>query len=306
MSKFSRKFLAAITALLLLWRCFAASGAEKASFSAEDITTKDNRIFAMTLRGEGSQTLSAVKFDFTYNGEVIEFRDTNSLDDESMVKTSEEEGHLCLIFLNENGIDLSNGTELFTVNFKAEGLREAQQIGFTVSDCVNSAVESFSASGGECTVSLINGSTSPADSVKNDSVSDKSAGSSASKGSVSSDKSASSSASKNAFASDASASSRDSKSSSARVYSSTGIPTEAYESQDSENGGEDSGINGEQINAAENPAEFLSVGEKDATVPIFIAGAVIMAVLLAVCGIAFHIGRRTKDNDEGRDNTNMQ
>ena len=255
--------------LLLLTGTFSASALETSAFTAQDTSTKNNRIFTITISGKGKTNLSAVKFDFTYDSYYIEFRSAKGCDDDTVVKFYEEKGHLKLIFLNEKGVDLSDNPELFTVDFKAENMTSPQQIAFTAADCVNSSVETVEAVGGVCNVSLIDSGTLT---------------SSAAKGSASSGKSSS------AVSSDSSTSAK-----------SRG-ENEDDKAENADNSGsgnqEKSGDNKEQLNVSDGSEKFLSVGEKDNTLQIFASGAVIMFLLIALCGVSYHIGKKSGNKDE--------
>lgn len=155
--------------ILILSFAFSVSAKGNVSFSAENTTTKNNRIFSISVRGNGDEILSAVKFVFEYDGNAIEYRKINPTDQNTIIKEAEEKGRLTLILLNEQGIDLSNSPQLFTVNFKAENLSKNQEITFTVSDCVNSKVESFNATGGKCLVTYLGNAKDDEDSNGNSS-----------------------------------------------------------------------------------------------------------------------------------------
>ena len=272
MIRFIKNLFSVFISLVIFASGFSVFASESVCFTAQDISTDNNRIFTLTISGKGTEALSAVTFDFNYNSDAIEFRDADALDENSTLKAYEEPGKLKLIFLNENGVDLSEGAELFTVDFKAENLTDSEKISFSVSDCVNSNIESFNASGGECTVSLTESTASSVSATK--SIQDKGENSSASSG----------------------------NSTSAKTYSAVtetdSINRENTDANISFQNSENAVQAEEQINNGENRESFLSVGEKSNTVRIFVAGAVIMCVFIAVCGIAYHIGRKSKTKDD--------
>lgn len=259
-----------ISAVLFFYLfCFSASAA--AVFSAEDAQTKNNRIFTVTLSGTGDEVLCAARFDFTYDYGAVEFRSAKAADSGSAVKYYEEEGCLRLIFLNENGVDLSGGRQLFTVDFKAENLTEDRVIDFTVSDCVNAGVESFDCTGGSINVTLTeSGEASFEEDSENSGASSK-------------------------------GESGLSISASAGVYSSPeasaadGFET-ANPGSEADNPAEGEIIAADGVqSASESGDTFARVGESDDTAAVFAAGAVITAALIAVFGIAYHIGRKENE-----------
>lgn len=269
--------LIALAAFIFCIGCFSAS-ASGVLFSATDVETKNNRIFTVTVSGSGPEALCAAQFDFTYNSSIIEFRSAKAADSGSAVKFHEDNGSLRLIFLNENGVDLSESPQLFTVDFKAENLTEEQTISFTVSDCVNFSVENFAASGKSIRVALPESTTA----------------SSATKSSQSEE----------------SGSALSGKISAATVPSETAAGTHSgvqEESAQGENSGGQTASESSHIYAAEAAEDsrrqpdgesLVSVDAKNNTVAIYLAGAVIMAVLIAIFGIAYHIGKKGNNSDK--------
>lgn len=151
-----KRFVRILFAIILIYSfAFSVSAKENVSFIAENTSTKNNRIFSISVSGKGDEILSAVKFVFEYDGNSIEYRKINVADQNTIIKEVEEKGRLSLILLNEKGIDLSNSPQLFTVNFKAENMSKNQEITFAVSDCVNSKLQSFNATGGKCVVTYL-------------------------------------------------------------------------------------------------------------------------------------------------------
>ncbi len=128
---------------------------EVVRFNLNDTASKNNRIFTITVSGDGDENISVGTFVFEYNADVIKFRDVNKINDTSKVKFKEEVGKLTVIFLDEKGVDLSKSAKLFTVDFKAENFTAPQEIALITADCVNKNVESFDSIGGKSTVSVI-------------------------------------------------------------------------------------------------------------------------------------------------------
>lgn len=259
-----KKQLCLLVVLGLIFCCsFTTVAQEKISFSAEDTSTKNNRIFTLTIKAVGNEKLSAATFDFTYNSDFIQFRQAKSQDENTKIKTSENGGKLKLIFLNEKGVDLQENPELFTIDFKAENILVAQEIAFKVTDCVNSNVESVSATGNKATVSLIDNASS------------------------------NETGSKSKFSSEKSASSTKEK-----VVANESNNTKTEETQETYQGANTATQNVEQADANNQNEKLLVVGERDNTLQIFAAGAVMMFVLVSVCAVSYHIGRKSKDKDE--------
>lgn len=253
-----KKLLVVFVVAILLVSCsFIAFGAEKVTFSAEDTSTKNNRIFTLTIKGTGNEKLSAGRFDFTYNSDFIEFRQAKATADNSKIKTRQNGGRLHLIFLNEKGIDLQNSPELFTIDFKAQNLTAAQEIAFEVSDCVNNKVESVSATGGKAVVSLMGGAVTDTATSKNNATSEK-------------------------------------------ATTASNQKAAANEKSDSEETAQ--AVQNEELqNSPEQTEKMLVVGERDNTLQIFAAGGVMMFVLISLCAVSYHIGKKSKDKDENSD-----
>lgn len=132
---------------------------EVVQFDLNDTASKNNRVFTLTVSGNGGQNLSVGTFVFEYNADVFKFRDVNKVLDNSKVKFKEETGKLTVIFLDDNGVDLSKSAELFTVDFKAENFIKPLEITLTTVDCVNKNAEGFDALGDTCKVSVIGNTT---------------------------------------------------------------------------------------------------------------------------------------------------
>lgn len=261
MKNFSRILFVSITVILILCCAFTANAQEKVAFSAENTSTKNNRIFSISVSGNGDEILSAVKFVFEYDGNAIEYRNINSANDSSIIKEVEENGRLSLIFLNEKGVDLSTNPQLFTVSFKAENMSKNQEINFSVSDCVNSRVESISATGGKCLVTYLGNAEDDEDSDGNSSGRTDRVSANGSSGSV--------------------------------------ISEDEESDTFNENGDYDEYGEQENINSQgdyiqdddESNGNILSVTQKDNTLKIFLSGAFIVIALAVICGVLYHLGR---------------
>lgn len=267
MKYFSKILFIFVLIILLSSFVFPVNAAETISFKAGNTGAKNNRIFSIPISGSGYETLSAVKFVFEYDNNSIEYRKINVADKSSIVKEADENGKLSLIFLNEKGINLSNTKQLFTIDFKAENLNKNIEIKFSVSDCVNSSVQSVNATGGNCVVTYLG--DAPEDEEDSD---NKSSGRTNANGN------------------------------SGNSYSEDG----EYENSGENNGYEDYGDQ-ENINSqnGENDQNYqydeqgnlIKVDESDNTLKIFLSGAVIVIVLAVICCVLYHLGRKSRENE---------
>lgn len=255
-----------IAAGILIFLCVLMSvmpvgAAEKTQFFAEEVTTKNNRIFTLTVYGQGKESLSCASFAFSYDSRVFSYREARTADENATVKVKEQDGKLSLIFLHPKGTDLSESPKLFELDFKAEQLETDSVISFAPSDCVNADVESFEATGGNCTVSLLETQTAKSvkKTVKNSS------------GTAKENKTAGTSVSKISGG------------------QSGGEETDsAYSAQ----------LNPENAEASGIQKELLVVGARDNTWVLLAAGAAFMTVLLIVCAVAYRIGRNQKKPED--------
>ena len=227
---------------------------EVVQFDLNDTASKNNRIFTLTVSGNGGQNLSVGTFVFEYNADVFKFRDVNKVQDNSKVKFKEETGKLTVIFLDDNGVDLSKSAELFTVDFKAENFIKPLEITLIISDCVNENAESFDAVGDTCKVSVIGNAT--ADNSSNTTSNEKS----------DTAENATESKNDNIIATD--------------NITATEIQQNGQTNQN------------EIVQNAEN--SVLQIVSKDNTVQVLLTGAGFMLALMLVVVLAFYIGRKSK------------
>lgn len=274
MKKLSKILFISVAVILFYSVMFSANAAETIRFNAGNVSTKNNRIFSIPVSGNGNESLSAVKFVFEYDTNAIEFRKINVTDKNSIVKEVEENGKLSLIFLNEKGVNLSNSQQLFTVSFKAENMSKNQEINFSVSDCVNSKVQSVNATGGKCIVTYL-GNAPDDEEDSNGSSSGKTGNTSKTTGKTSSNGNTSNSNSK----------------------------YEEFENSDEyddyQEYGDQENINSQNDNdnQYDEDGNILKVNEKDNTLKVFLSGALIVLVLVVIGGVLYHLGRKSKERE---------
>ncbi len=145
---------------------FTVQAQELTHFTLEDVSSKNNRIFTLTVSGNGNDTITVGTFVFDYNPEVIAFRDVNKIYDSTTVKYTENHGKLTVFFLDEKGVDLNSPSELFTVDFKAENLTDSTQITLSTADCINTSAEEIQSKSDGCSVSLITANSAESSSSK--------------------------------------------------------------------------------------------------------------------------------------------
>lgn len=253
-------FASILLSALLMSLGFSAQCAENVSFYAEDAVTDNNRIFTLAFCGKGEETLSAVKFVITYDNSTVDFRDASVLSDKAKLDFNSEEGCLSIIYLNQDGVDLSHGEELFTVDFKAENITEETTFDFSVFDCVTNTLDTVPAQGGSCKALLASSSANSSAGTK------KTAKASSSVGT-------------------AGKSSQALKSDDSLENSKDDNGTENLQKIQAEP---------EKSQSGDGEIQRLSVSKGDNYLSAFICGGVIMFVLLAVSGISYHIGRKRR------------
>lgn len=250
-----------LTLLCVCLSVIPVCAAEKVQFSIEDTTTKNNRIFTLSVYGQGEERLSCASFEFSYDSQIFFFREARAVDENATVKVKEQDGKLSLIFLHPKGVDLSENPELFQLDFKAEQLENDSAVLFLPSDCVNADVQSFEAEGGSCTVSLFENQTakSVTKTVKS-----------------------------------SSGTAKENKTARTSVSKTSGGQSGGEETQPAYN----AELRPEKVEASGVQKELLVVGAKDNTWVLLTAGAAFMTVLLIVCAVAYRIGRSQKKPEE--------
>lgn len=175
MCKFRRnffRFITLITIAVLLSCCSLVTvfSATKVNFTLKDCSTDNNRLFTITMIADCDKKLSAASFEFTYDKSMFEFRSAKVSDKASKVSYNELDDKVKLVFLNSDGVDINNGTSIFTLTFKSVKSGSGY-IDFYVSDCVDSDINSIDA--GKCTSAKITVNSKSSDSSSNKNITDK-------------------------------------------------------------------------------------------------------------------------------------
>lgn len=150
-------FIRSLSAVLLLIglflprQCFSASAAESVSFSTGSVSCAVNRLIEVPVYAQSGNPLSAALFSFSYDSGLLEFRGA-SAPAGSKVVYHETGECVKLSYLCADGAEISSSAQIFTLKFKS--LRAGScSVDFTVTDCVNAAVERISA--GSCTAGQV-------------------------------------------------------------------------------------------------------------------------------------------------------
>ncbi|MGN1432863.1 MAG: hypothetical protein ACI4XI_04080 [Ruminococcus sp.] len=157
MRKFRRNFfrfiiLVTIAVLLICCSLVTVFSATKVDFTLNDCSTDNNRLFTISMTADCDKKLSAASFEFTYDKNMFEFRSAKVSDEASKITFNKLDDKVKLVFLNTDGVDINNGTSIFTLTFKSVKSGSGY-IDFYVSDCVDSDINSIDA--GICTSAKI-------------------------------------------------------------------------------------------------------------------------------------------------------
>ncbi len=247
---------------------FTAMAQELTSFTIDDVSSKNNRIFTTTVSGNGKDTITVGTFVFDYDPEVIAFRDVNKIYDSTTVKYTDNYGKLTVFFLDETGVDLSSLSELFTVDFKAENLTNNTQITLSTADCINTTAEEIQSKCNGCTVSLIT-ATSAGNSAES-----------------SSSKTQSSKAESSA-------------NSSAKSSNVTSNATNNQPQKSNNNSQKTTAENNIPQENTDSKSKTFNVFAKDNNLKTFMIGAVAMLIIITVLAITYFIG---KNSNNGKNN----
>lgn len=126
---------------------------EYVNFYLTDENNQLNRLVTIEMKAESFKKLSAASFEFTYDNNMLEYREIKVTDDSSQIKVNDTDGKIKLIFLNTFGKDISDKESIFTITFKS--IKEGTSyIDFTVNDCVDEDVQSLHI--GNCKSATIN------------------------------------------------------------------------------------------------------------------------------------------------------
>lgn len=137
---------------------FSVSASGNINFKLSNAECDANRLVDIEVVANGSQSLSAVTFEFTYDKSMFEFRGTKSNSTIASVKSNELDDSVKAVYLCTDGADISSDTTIFTITFKAIKAGTGY-IDFSVFECVDKDVEFMEV--GSCTSAKItvNGSS---------------------------------------------------------------------------------------------------------------------------------------------------
>ena len=122
------------------------------SFEMQNADMKPNRLFSVALSAKSVNRLSAATFEFTYDPDYIEFRKVKTVNNGSKIQVNKKSGKVKVVFLNSNGQNISDGSDVLTLDFKT--IKEGTAyIDYTVNQCVDSDVNFMDV--GSCTASCI-------------------------------------------------------------------------------------------------------------------------------------------------------
>lgn len=157
MHKFRRNllrfFILIMTVVLLSCSSLiTAFSANKVDFVLSDCNCDNNRLFTISMTADSDKKLCAASFEFTYDKSMFEFRSAKASDKTSKTAYNELSDMVKLVFLNADGMNITNGKSIFTLTFKAVKPGTGY-IDFFVNDCVDSDVNSIDA--GKCTSAKI-------------------------------------------------------------------------------------------------------------------------------------------------------
>lgn len=140
-----RKILSfAFSVILILSCCFNVAALETAEFYLSCSNADNNRIFPLEIYAKGSNVnLSAVKIQLSYDISFVEFREVKCSIPGAEVKADSKNKTIDIIFLSNNGVNISNKTHIATVRLKAENSGNTK-INMTCSQTINSSVKDVS------------------------------------------------------------------------------------------------------------------------------------------------------------------
>lgn len=130
----------------------SAFATESISFEMQNADMKPNRLFSVALSAKSVNRLSAATFEFTYDPDYIEFRKVKTVNNGSKIQVNKKSGKVKVVFLNSDGQNISDGSEILSFTFKTLKTGTTY-IDYTVEQCVNSDVNFIDV--GSCTASCI-------------------------------------------------------------------------------------------------------------------------------------------------------
>lgn len=130
----------------------SAFATESVSFEMQNADMKPNRLFSVALSAKSVNRLSAATFEFTYDADYIEFRKVKTVNNGSKIQVNKKSGKVKVVFLNSDGQNISDGSEILSFTFKTLKTGTTY-IDYTVEQCVNSDVNFIDV--GSCTASCV-------------------------------------------------------------------------------------------------------------------------------------------------------
>lgn len=116
-------------------------------FELDDVSAAKGRLIEVCMYAENGSSLSAASFSFTFNSNILEFRDAKCTNDSALIETNCIGNTVKAVYLDSYGTNVSEKVCIFKLIFKAVS-SGVDYIDFTVSDCVNADIERINP--GEC------------------------------------------------------------------------------------------------------------------------------------------------------------
>ena len=130
----------------------SAFATESVSFEMQNADMKPNRLFSVALSANSGNRLSAATSELTYDPDYIEFRKVKAVNNGSKIQVNKKSGKVKVVFLNSDGQNISDGSEILSFTFKTLKTGTTY-IDYTVEQCVNSDVNFIDV--GSCTASCV-------------------------------------------------------------------------------------------------------------------------------------------------------
>lgn len=172
-----KKFITVLLCLtLFLFVPLKSFATSQINFKISDSECSINRLVTVDIIAKYSGLLCAATFDFTYDTNMFEFRQADTLNDRSQIFVNDsKKGNINTLFLDTDGIDTNSEVTIFSITLKAISSGTGY-LDYSVSDCVSSEENHILI--GDCTSSKINvlstGTLGKADTKSSDSKSNSS------------------------------------------------------------------------------------------------------------------------------------
>lgn len=117
-----KRFGAALLAVVIFALCYIPTAfcAHGAYLSMSCSGADKNRLFNVEVFAQAdNENFAASKMVFTYDASKIEFRGVESDNPDTQVVATTNSGIATIVFLNTKGVDISNNSKLFYLEFKA-------------------------------------------------------------------------------------------------------------------------------------------------------------------------------------------